>query len=97
MKGLGETAPGNGVSKLLDRDADFDVPDVRMAQHQLVKGDVARRRKGDGRQARDFMLGLIKTSRKLGLSFAYLGDRIGVNGTAERILPLPDLVSAQPT
>ena len=51
----------------------------------------------DGRQARDVMLGLMKTCRKLGISFfAYLGDRLGLNGTAERILPLPDLVGAQP-
>ena len=51
----------------------------------------------DGRQARDVMLGLMKTCRKLGISFfAYLGDRLGVNRTAERILPLPDLVGAQP-
>ena len=51
----------------------------------------------DGRQARDVMLGLMKTCRKLGISFfAYLGDRLGLNGTAERIPPLPDLVGAQP-
>ncbi|WP_306752639.1 hypothetical protein [Paracoccus actinidiae] len=28
--------------------------------------------------------------------FAYLGDRLGINGTAERVPPLPDLVGAQP-
>ena len=51
----------------------------------------------DGRQARDVMLGLMKTCRKLGISFfTYLGDRFGLNGTAERIPPLPDLVGAQP-
>ena len=51
----------------------------------------------DGRQARDVMLGLMKTCRKLGISFfAYLGDRLGIQGTAERIPPLPDLVGAQP-
>ena len=51
----------------------------------------------DGRQARDVMLGLMKTCRKLGISFfAYLGDRLGINGTAERVPPLPDLVGAQP-
>ena len=51
----------------------------------------------DGRQARDVMLGLMKTCQKLGISFfTYLGDRFGLNGTAERIPPLPDLVGAQP-
>lgn len=51
----------------------------------------------DGRQARDVMLGLMKTCRKLGISFfTYLGDRLGLQGTAERIPPLPDLVGAQP-
>ena len=51
----------------------------------------------DGRQARDVMLGLMKTCRKLGISFfVYLGDRLGVKGTAERIPPLPDLVGVQP-
>lgn len=49
------------------------------------------------RQARDVMLGVMKTCHKLGLSFfAYLRERLGINGTAERILPLPDLVGAQP-
>ena len=34
----------------------------------------------DGRVARDVMLGLLKTCRKLGLSFfTYLGDRLGLN------------------
>lgn len=51
----------------------------------------------DGRRARDVMLGLMKTCRKLDIFFlAYLGDRLGLNGTAERIRPLPDLVGAQP-
>ena len=51
----------------------------------------------DGRQARDVMLGLMKTCQKLGISFfTYLGDRFGLNGTAECIPPLPDLVGAQP-
>ncbi|GHG24214.1 IS66 family transposase [Paracoccus aerius] len=51
----------------------------------------------DGRQARDVMLGLMKTCRKLGISFfAYIGDRLGLSGTGERIPLLPDLVGAQP-
>jgi hypothetical protein len=47
----------------------------------------------DGRVARDVMLGLSKTCRKLGLSFfAYLGDRLGLNTGQPRIPPLADLV-----
>jgi hypothetical protein len=47
----------------------------------------------DGRLARDVMLGLSKTCRKLGLSFFdYLGDRLGLNGDRPRIPPLADLV-----
>jgi hypothetical protein len=45
-----------------------------------------------GRTARDVLLGLMKTCRKLGVSFyRYLGDRLCVPG-AEPIPPLPDLV-----
>uniref|UniRef100_UPI001FEAA03D IS66 family transposase n=1 Tax=Microvirga zambiensis TaxID=1402137 RepID=UPI001FEAA03D len=43
----------------------------------------------DGRVARDVMLGLSKTCRKLRLSFfTYLGDRLGLNGDQPRIPPL---------
>jgi hypothetical protein len=46
----------------------------------------------DGRTARDVLLGLMKTCRKLGLSFyRYLGDRLRVPG-AVPVPPLPDLV-----
>ena len=45
-----------------------------------------------GRTARDVLLGLMKTCRKLGVSFfRYLGDRLYVPG-AITIPPLPDLV-----
>jgi hypothetical protein len=48
----------------------------------------------DGRVARDVMLGLSKTCRKLGLSFfTYLGDRLGLNGAQLRIPPLASLVA----
>ncbi|EIM31255.1 transposase (plasmid) [Microvirga lotononidis] len=48
----------------------------------------------DGRVARDVMLGLLKTCRKLGLSFfAYLGDRLGLNTDQPRIPPLAVLVT----
>jgi hypothetical protein len=47
----------------------------------------------DGRVARDVMLGLQKTCRKLGLSFfTYLGDRLGLNTGQPRLPPLADLV-----
>ncbi len=45
-----------------------------------------------GRGARDVLLGLMKTCRKLGVSFfRYLGDRLRVPGAAP-IPPLPGLV-----
>ena len=48
----------------------------------------------DGRLARDVMLGLLKTCRKLRLSFfAYLGDRLGLNGDQPRIPRLAILVA----
>jgi hypothetical protein len=48
----------------------------------------------DGRLARDVMLGLLKTCRKLGLSFfTYLGDRLGLNGDQPKIPPLASLVA----
>jgi hypothetical protein len=47
----------------------------------------------DGRLARDVMLGLLKTCRKLGLSFfTYLGDRLGLNAGQPKIPPLATLV-----
>lgn len=50
----------------------------------------------DGREARDFMHGLMKTCRKLGISFfTYLGDRIGLNEPAERI-PFPQELVVNP-
>jgi hypothetical protein len=48
----------------------------------------------DGRIARDTMLGLMKTCRKLGISFYhYLGDRLGIDGQA--IPQLASLVAAK--
>jgi hypothetical protein len=47
----------------------------------------------DGRVARDVMLGLLKSCRKLGLSFfTYLGDRLGMNGGQPEIPPLANLI-----
>jgi hypothetical protein len=46
----------------------------------------------NGRTARDVLLGLMKTCRKLGVSFyGYLGDRLRVPGAAP-VPPLPDLI-----
>jgi hypothetical protein len=48
----------------------------------------------DGCLARDVMLGLLKTCRKLGLSyFTYLRDRLGLNTDQLRIPPLAILVA----
>lgn len=48
-----------------------------------------------GRNARDVMLGLMKTCRKLGVSFfVYLGNRLGLNIGRSAIPPLACLVSA---
>ncbi len=48
-----------------------------------------------GRNARDVMLGLMKTCRKLGVSFfTYLGDRLGLNTSSSAIPPLANLVGA---
>src|SRR5918998_604907 len=47
-----------------------------------------------GREARDVMLGLMKTCMKLGVSFfAYLGDRLGLNTTGSQVPPLAHLVA----
>lgn len=47
-----------------------------------------------GRQARDSLLGLMKTCQKLGLSFwHYLGDRLGIGD--HPIAPLPSMVAAR--
>jgi hypothetical protein len=47
----------------------------------------------NGCLARDVKFGLQKTYRKLGLSFfAYLGDRLGLNGDQPKIPPLANLV-----
>jgi len=43
----------------------------------------------NGHQARDVMLGLMKTCSNF---FAYLGDRLGINGTDGPIQPLSWLV-----
>lgn len=50
----------------------------------------------DGRIARDTMLGLVKTCKKLGLSFyRYLGDRLGIADRDQDIPPLAGLIVAR--
>ncbi|MBY5637529.1 transposase [Rhizobium leguminosarum] len=50
----------------------------------------------NGRQARDSMLGLMKTCQKLGLSFwHYLGDRLGISDEDHAVAPLASLVAAR--
>ncbi|WP_246734720.1 MULTISPECIES: hypothetical protein [unclassified Rhizobium] len=51
---------------------------------------------GNGRQARDSMLGLMKTCQKLGLSFGhYLGERLGIGDGDHFIPPLPFIVAGR--
>ncbi|CAH1664149.1 hypothetical protein CHELA40_12495 [Chelatococcus asaccharovorans] len=44
---LNEAKSGDRFGQFFDRDAGFHAPDVRLAEHQLVEGDVARGRQGD--------------------------------------------------
>ena len=47
VEALEQRAPGDVLGQLLDRDAGLHAPDVGLAQHQLVEGNVARGRQGD--------------------------------------------------
>ena len=47
VQALEQRAPGDVLGQLLDRDAGLHAPDVRLAEHQLVEGNVARGRQGD--------------------------------------------------
>nr|WP_018857964.1 transposase [Rhizobium sp. 42MFCr.1] len=61
-------------------------------KRKISGGKVSR----NGRQARDSMLGLMKTCQKLGLSFwHYLGDRLGMGDDDHPIPPLPSMVAAR--
>ena len=44
---LQQAAPGDVLGQFLDRNASLDVPDVGLAEHQHVEGDVARGRQSD--------------------------------------------------
>lgn len=60
-------------------------------KRKISGGTVSR----NGRQARDSMLGLMKTCQKLGLSFwHYLGDRLGISDEDHAVAPLASLVAA---
>jgi len=61
-------------------------------KRKISGGTVSR----NGRQARDSMLGLMKTCQKLGLSFwHYLGDRLGMGDDDHPVPPLPSMVAAR--
>lgn len=61
-------------------------------KRKISGGTVSR----NGRQARDSMLGLMKTCQKLGLSFwRYLGDRLGVGASHPSIPPLATMIVAR--
>ena len=47
VEALKQRASGDVLGQLLDRDAGLHAPDVGLAQHQLVEGNVARGRQGD--------------------------------------------------
>lgn len=60
-----------------------------VVKRKISGGTVSR----DGRQARDSMLGLMKTCQKLGLSFwHYLGDRLGIATSHPAIPPLATMI-----
>jgi len=61
-------------------------------KRKISGGTVSR----NGRQARDSMLGLMKTCQKPGLSFwHYLGDRLGMGDDDHPVPPLPSMVAAR--
>jgi Transposase IS66 family len=75
-----------------------DIPLPTLGSENDIRACVTKRKisggtmSEEGRTARDVLLGLMKTCRKLGVSFfRYLGDRLRVPGT-EPIPPLADLV-----
>lgn len=83
--------------KVLDRP---DIPLHTNASENDIRACVIKRKisggtmSDKGRQARDVMLGLMKTCRKLGVSFyAYIGDRLGLNDSNQKIPPLAELIA----
>ena len=47
VQALQERAPGDVLGQLFDRDAGLHAPNIRLAEHQLVEGDVARGAESD--------------------------------------------------
>jgi hypothetical protein len=89
----GGTAEGSGAA---------DIPLHTNASENDLRACVIKRKisggtmSTKGRQARDVLLGLMKTCRKLGISFfTFLGDRLGLNTGNQTIPPLAELVVAQ--
>jgi hypothetical protein len=87
----------NELLKVLDY---LDIPLHTNASESALRTIVTKRKisggtmSRDGRTARDTMLGLMQTCRKLGISFYhYLGDRLGIGG--EAIPPLAGLIAAK--
>jgi hypothetical protein len=83
--------------KILERP---DIPLHTNGSENDIRSVVTRRKisggthSDQGRTARDTMLSMMKTCRKLGISFwDYLGDRLGIPGV--KIPPLPALVAAR--
>lgn len=84
-----------GLLRVLERP---EIPLHTNASENDIRACVTKRKvsggtmSADGRTARDVLLGLMKTCRKLGVSFwRYLGDRLRVPG-ATSVPHLPDLV-----
>jgi len=84
--------------KVLDRP---DIPLHINASENDIRACVIKRKisggtmSDKGRQARDVILGLMKTCRKLGVSFySYIGDRLSFNAANQKVPPLADLVVA---
>jgi hypothetical protein len=92
-------ANGRELLRVLDRPeiplhTNMTENDVRtvVTKRKISGGTVS----ADGRDARDVMLGLYKTCRKLKISFfEFLGDRLRIPGAA--VPPLPTLVLRQET
>ncbi|GGF77052.1 hypothetical protein GCM10011402_32180 [Paracoccus acridae] len=102
-KVLTAETPGDRASRAARQSRSDPSPLYTSACENDLRACITKRRISDStmsaadRQVRDVMLGLMKTCRKLGISFfAYLGDRLGLSGTGERIPPLPDLVGVPP-
>jgi hypothetical protein len=89
----GGTAEGSGAADIpLHTNASENDLRAYVIKRKISGGTMSTK----GRQARDVLLGLMKTCRKLGISFfTFLGDRLGLNTGNQTIPPLAELVVAQ--